>query len=74
MLAFFLSPAFWEAQGNVPALVKLLQTYFVKGSKDIVAKDQLRPVLGVAHKLISSRMNDQFGFELLTSLFECVST
>jgi exportin-2 (importin alpha re-exporter) len=72
LLSVFLSPAVWESQGNVPALVKLLDSFLAVGSKDIVAKGQLVAFLGVSQKLISSKLNDSFGFELLMSIFEYV--
>eukprot|EP00842_Homolaphlyctis_polyrhiza_P002385 jgi/Hompol1/3147/HPOL_003135-RA len=72
LLMPLLTPHVWENQGNVPALVGLLQAYIIKGSADIVAHNQLAPFLGVCHKLLSSRINDHHGFDLLTTLFEHV--
>lgn len=58
--------------GNIPALVKLLQAYFVKGSNWIVANNQLEPILGIFQKLVSSKINDHHAFELLTTIIETV--
>ncbi|KAL2911349.1 importin-alpha export receptor [Polyrhizophydium stewartii] len=72
MLQPLLTPAVWENQGNVPALVGLLQVYIIKGSAEIVAHKQLAPFLGVCHKLLGSRLTDNYGFDLLMTLFEHV--
>lgn len=61
-----------EQIGNIPALVKLLQAYFIKGSSWIVANNQLEPILGIFQKLVSSKINDHHAFELLTTIIETV--
>lgn len=62
-----LSPSVWEFKGNIPAVARLL--------KSIVAKDfnafgnsEIEPLLGVFQKLISSKLNEDYGFELLESI------
>ncbi|KAL7752979.1 importin-alpha export receptor [Sorochytrium milnesiophthora] len=62
-----LQPAMWETQGNIAALVRLLQAYLSRGSQQMVAGNQLPAILGIFQKLISSKANDQFGFQLLQS-------
>lgn len=54
--------------GNIPALVKLLQAYLQKGADLIVANHQLEPILGVFQKLVSSKLNDHHGIELLQTM------
>ncbi|KAF9134597.1 importin-alpha export receptor [Mortierella sp. 14UC] len=61
-------PTLWQQQGNVPALVKLLQAYLQKGWPWIVANNQLEPLLGVFQKLVSSKINDHHSFELLQTM------
>ncbi|KAI8924967.1 Cse1-domain-containing protein [Entophlyctis helioformis] len=68
------TPTTWESQTNVPALVGLLQAFVTKGSAEIVAGQKLGPILGVCQKLLSSRVNDTHGFELLMTIFEYTST
>ncbi|KAG0249785.1 importin-alpha export receptor [Mortierella polycephala] len=68
MLPPLVQPALWQQQGNIPALVKLLQTYLQKGSSWIVANNQLEPLLGVFQKLVSSKLNDHHAFELLQTI------
>ncbi|KAJ3343061.1 importin-alpha export receptor [Gonapodya sp. JEL0774] len=74
MLHPLLQPALWESQGNVPALVRLLQAFLAKGASQIVAKKQVQAFLGVYQKLIGSKLNDQYGFDLLIEIFWKVPT
>ncbi|KAI9340023.1 Cse1-domain-containing protein [Zopfochytrium polystomum] len=67
-----LQPLVWESHGSIPGLVSLLDSYLLKGASQIVSNNQLAPILGVYQKLIGSRMNDQYGFDLLTSVMDNV--
>ena len=67
-----LTPTLWERQGNVPALVRLLQAFIQKAPDKVVADDKLPSLLGVFQKLIASKSNDHEGFYLLGSLVEHV--
>ncbi|KAF8928861.1 putative importin-alpha export receptor [Dissophora ornata] len=68
MLPPLVQPTLWQQQGNIPALVKLLQAYLQKGSSWIIANNQLEPLLGVFQKLVSSKLNEHHAFELLQSM------
>ncbi|KAE8179761.1 hypothetical protein CF336_g9527, partial [Tilletia laevis] len=72
LLPPLLTPALWESKGNVPALVRLLRAFIAQGSAGIVAGNQLQALLGIYQRLITSRVNDLFGFELITALCEHV--
>ncbi|KAI3653160.1 hypothetical protein MP228_002585 [Amoeboaphelidium protococcarum] len=72
LLPPLLQPPLWENHGNVPALVNLLEVYLMKDSSKIVANNQLPAFLGIFQKLIASRANEAFGFELLVSIYEQV--
>lgn len=72
LLPPLLTPALWESKGNIPALVRLLRAFITQGSDSIVANNQLQSLLGIYQRLITSRVNDLFGFELITSLCEHV--
>ncbi|KAI9015417.1 CAS/CSE protein [Hyaloraphidium curvatum] len=74
MLPPLLTPALWEAGGNVPALVGLLSAYLEKGAAGIVQRNQLPPFLGIFQKLIASKVNDVYGFDLLSEIFWNVPT
>jgi exportin-2 (importin alpha re-exporter) len=72
MLPPLLTPTLWELRGNVPALVRLLRAYLRAGASRIVAENRISAMLGVFQKLIGSKLNDVYGFELLEALFEHV--
>lgn len=64
-----LTPSLWERPGNIPPLVRLLQSYISKGAKQIEPQ-KLNGLLGIFQKLIASKVNDHEGFHLLNSLVE----
>ncbi|KAH9814533.1 Cse1-domain-containing protein [Melampsora americana] len=70
LLQPLLTPNLWEVRGNIPALVRLLKAYLSVGSKWIVEGNWVSGMLGVFQKLIGSKVNDQYGFELLQALFK----
>jgi exportin-2 (importin alpha re-exporter) len=72
LLPSLLTPALWQIRSNVPALVRLLQAFLAKGSTQIVTTSTLQSLLGIYQQLIASRVNDEYGFELLTSIFQHV--
>ncbi len=61
-----LTPSLWERKGNVPALSRLLIAYLSKGPHDLVP--HLLGILGVFQKLVSSKANEQYAFDLLRSI------
>lgn len=61
-----LTPTLWERKSNVPALSRLIVAYLGKGAKDIVS--HLMGILGVFQKLVSSKANEQFAFDLLRAI------
>lgn len=72
LLPPILMPACWENRGNVPALVRLVRAFLSKDAAKIVAQGQLQAMLGIYQKLISSRVNEGFGLELLETIFDAV--
>ncbi|QRV84475.1 exportin-2 [Ceratobasidium sp. AG-Ba] len=65
LLPIMFTPAVWQQRGNVPALVRLVKAFL---SKDPSSLD-IRTVLAVVQqRLIPSRVNDVFGFELLEAI------
>ncbi|KAJ8663506.1 hypothetical protein O0I10_000748 [Lichtheimia ornata] len=67
-----LNPPLWE-QGNIPALVRLLEAYLNKGINTIVSNNKLEPILGIfQQKLINSRQNDQYALTLLNAVIKTV--
>jgi exportin-2 (importin alpha re-exporter) len=74
MLGPLLTPSLWEASGNVPALVQLLTAYLSRGAAGIVERNQLPPFLGIFQKLVASKVNDVYGFDLLSEVFWNIPT
>lgn len=74
LLPFLLTPAIWQQKGSIPGLVKLLKAYLSRDSKQMVAGGQVASVLAVAQqRLIPSKLNDVWGFELLQAVVLHVS-
>ncbi|KAL8771323.1 MAG: hypothetical protein Q9209_003228 [Squamulea sp. 1 TL-2023] len=63
-----LSPHFWSSKGNVPALVRLLSSSIARGASQIAESKQLEPILAIFQNLITSKVNETYGFELLESI------
>ncbi|KAJ3273693.1 importin-alpha export receptor [Terramyces sp. JEL0728] len=74
ILGPLLQPAAWESHANIPALVNLLNAFLAKGSANLIRNGQVAAFLGIASKLLSSRMNDHHGFNLFKSIFEHIPT
>ena len=71
LFSCLLNPVLWERQGNIPALVRLLQAYIMKSPMKIATvENSVNGVLGVFQKLIASKSNDHQGFYLLQSFIE----
>ncbi|KAG9074562.1 importin-alpha export receptor, partial [Ceratobasidium sp. UAMH 11750] len=65
LLPIMFTPAVWQQRGNVPALVRLVKAFLTKDPASV----DLRAVLAVVQqRLIPSRVNDVFGFELLEAI------
>jgi len=61
-------PLYYESQGNIPALTRLLQAYIEHDPAFVAEGDNLMRTLGVFQKLVSSKVNDWLGFYILQSL------
>ena len=64
-----LSPALWESRGNVPALARLLSSIIPRASADIVAQNQVEPILGIFQKLMAGKTRTElYGFDVLEAV------
>ncbi|KAJ3191341.1 Exportin-2 [Irineochytrium annulatum] len=72
MFTPLLQQVLWESYANIPALVMLLETYLMKGARQIVEGNQIKPILGIFQKLLSSRLNDHHGLDLLQTIYQYV--
>ena len=68
LIAPILMPVMWESKGNIPALVRLLSSIISRGSHYIVQSEQIAPILGIFQKLLSTKANEGYGFDLLESV------
>ncbi|KAG8688800.1 importin-alpha export receptor [Ceratobasidium sp. 423] len=65
LISILFTPAVWQQRGNVPALVRLVKAFITKDPNSV----DVRTVLAVVQqRLIPSRVNDVYGFELLEVL------
>ena len=73
LLPGLLSPAAWQQKGSIPGLVKLLKAFLARDARSMMASGQLTQVLGVIQqRLIPSKINDGWGFELLQAVVQYV--
>jgi exportin-2 (importin alpha re-exporter) len=66
LLPLLFTPATWQQKGSIPGLVKLLKAFLARDSIQMMAAGQIANVLAVVQqRLIPSKLNDVWGFELL---------
>jgi exportin-2 (importin alpha re-exporter) len=71
ILPFLVQPAPWQQRGSVPGLVKLLTAFLARDAANMAAAGQHLAVLAVIQqRLIPSKMNDVWGFELLKAIVQ----
>lgn len=69
LLPFLLTPACWQQKGSIPGLVKLLRAFLARDAPEMVRSRQLERVLAIVQqRLVPSKMNDGWGFELLAGV------
>lgn len=71
LFPMLLHPQLWESAANSSPLVRLLQAYIVVGGEAYIASS-LEGVLGIFHKLISTKAYDHEGFNIVATLVEVV--
>jgi exportin-2 (importin alpha re-exporter) len=73
LIAPVLMPTLWESKGNVPALARLLSSIIPRSAADIVANNQLEPILGIFQKLITSKAKTElYAFDVLEAVITSV--
>lgn len=74
LLPFLLQPASWAQKGSVPGLVRLLKAFLRRDGDQLTTNGQFTSVLAVVQqKLIPSKVNDIWGFELLQTTLQQIS-
>jgi exportin-2 (importin alpha re-exporter) len=69
LLPPLINPELWHTKANTIPLVRLLQAYLRRGSANVIQANKLEGILGVWQKLISSKLYDSYGFDLLMTIF-----
>jgi exportin-2 (importin alpha re-exporter) len=73
LVPLLLTPASWTQKGSIPGLVRLLRAFLERDAPQIVAAGQLEAVLGIVQqRLVPSKVNDVWGFELLQAVVRYV--
>lgn len=70
IFGLLLSPDSWKRSADVPALVRLLQSFLQKAPQELNREGRLVQVLGIFNKLISSPNTDEQGFYVLNTVIE----
>jgi exportin-2 (importin alpha re-exporter) len=70
LLGPLLSANLWEQRGNVPALARIWKALLLRGGPVIAANGQIQGLLGIFQRLIGSKINDIYAYELLQALYE----
>ncbi|KAJ7623365.1 CAS/CSE protein [Roridomyces roridus] len=69
LLPLLFTPASWQQKGSIPGLVKLLKAFLARDSVQMMASGQIASTLAVVQqRLIPSKLNDVWGFELLQTV------
>ena len=73
LVAPVLMPTLWESKGNVPALARLLSSLIPRSGADIVANNQLEPILGIFQKLMSGKTRTElYSFDVLEAVITSI--
>lgn len=65
-----LLPDSWKKPGNVPALVRLLQSFLQKAPHELNREGRLNQVLEIFNKLVTAPRSDEQGFYVLNTIIE----
>ena len=69
LLPHLLTPAIWAQKGSIPGLVALLHAFLACDAAAMVEANRHTSVLGIVQqRLVPSKANDGWGFELLQSV------
>ena len=68
LIAPLLQGTIWETRGNAPGCTRLLAAIVPRAAQDIVAENQVEPVLGIFQKLLSGKKTEPNAFDVLDSI------
>jgi len=70
LVHLLLTPAVWQQKGSIPGLVRLLKAFLRQDAVHMAANGQVAPILAVVQqRLVPSKTNDVWGFELIQAVF-----
>jgi exportin-2 (importin alpha re-exporter) len=73
ILPFLVMEASWQQKGSIPGLVKLLKAFLARDVQHMVSTGRYTAILGVVQqRLIPSKINDGWGFELLQAVVQYI--
>jgi exportin-2 (importin alpha re-exporter) len=72
LLGPLLSAQLWEQRGNIPALARIWKALIMRGASAIAAGGQVQGLLGIFQRLVNSKINDVYAYELVQALYEFV--
>jgi exportin-2 (importin alpha re-exporter) len=72
LLGPLLSAQLWEQRGNIPALARIWKALIMRGASVIAAGGQVQGLLGIFQRLVNSKINDVYAYELVQALYEFV--
>ncbi|WVQ82556.1 hypothetical protein IAT38_004685 [Cryptococcus sp. DSM 104549] len=72
LLGPLLHASLWEQRGNIPALARIWKALLMRGADMIASQGQVQSLLGIFQRLVGSKVNDVFAFELVQGLYEFV--
>jgi exportin-2 (importin alpha re-exporter) len=73
LLPFLLQPSSWAQKGSIPGLVRLLKAFLRRDATHFTTSGQFTGILAVVQqKLIPSKVNDAWGFELLQAIVQYI--
>ncbi|KAJ9612191.1 importin-alpha export receptor [Cladophialophora chaetospira] len=73
LIAPILGPSLWDQRGNIPALVRLLSAIIPRAASELVSGNQVQGVLGIFQKLVSTKVNESYGVDLLETAISTFS-
>ncbi|KAG8951757.1 importin-alpha export receptor [Tulasnella sp. 408] len=74
LLGILMAPTSWTHRANVPALIRLLNAFLSKDAVRMEAEGHIKTVVAIIQsRLIPSKLDDQYGFELLQTIVRTIS-
>jgi len=67
-----LAAALWEQRGNIPALTRIWKALLLRGASVIVEGNQVQGLLGIFQRLLNSKTNELYAFDLLQGIYEAL--